>query len=177
MATEKKLNNYSYLEELSESDYEIVDGQPNIQGWDVLDDHGRKIGEVDDMLFNAQARKVRYIVLDMDSNDVGLEDGHVLIPIGVAELHENNDTVIVPGVTVDDIKRLPIYEYGREITPEIEADIRKVFVRPIGDGNGNVLPEPDFYDHEHFNETKFYGKRRPTSYLDEPNDGSENRQE
>jgi sporulation protein YlmC with PRC-barrel domain len=176
MATED-INDYNYLEELSESDYEIVDDQPNIQGWDVFDSAGAKIGEVDDLLFNPQSRKVRYIVLDMENNDLDLEDGHVLIPIGVAELHENNDTVLVPEITVAQIISLPLYERGREITAETEAEIRKVFVRPvIGDGNGNVVPGTEFYEHEHFNETKFYGKRRPTAHLDDdlpsPNDNA-----
>jgi sporulation protein YlmC with PRC-barrel domain len=167
MATEG-INDYSYLEELSESDFEIVDGQPNIQGWDVFDSAGAKIGEVDDLLFNPQSRKVRYIVLDMENNDLDLEDGHVLIPIGVAELHENDDTVLIPEITVAQITSLPLYERGREITAETEAEIRKVFVRPIiGDGNGNVVPGGEFYEHEHFNETKFYGNRRPTAHLDD----------
>lgn len=164
MASEEKLNDYNYLEELSESDYEIADGQPDIQGWDVFDSAGAKIGEVDDVLFNPQSRKVRYIVLDMENNDHDLEDGHVLIPIGVAELHENDDTVLIPEITTAQITALPLYERGREITPDTEAEIRRVFVRTdITDGNGNVVPGGEFYEHEHFSETKFYGKRRPTT--------------
>ena len=162
MAAEESKNDYSYLEELSESDFEIADGQPDIQGWDVVDSDGNKIGEVDDMLFNPQSRKVRYIVLDMENNDLDLEDGHVLLPIGIAELHESDDTVIIHDVTASQLTSLPIYERGREITSETEAEIRAVFIRPIGDGNGNVVAN-EFYDHEHFNETKFYGKRsRPS---------------
>lgn len=163
MASEEINNDYSYFEELGESDFEIADGQPNIQGWDVFDSDGNKIGEVDDLLFNPHSRKVRYIVLDTDSNDLDLEDGHVLIPIGVAELHENDDTVLVPDITVEQLLALPIYEKGREITSETEAEIRSVFVKPIGDGNGNVVADGEFYTHEHFNETRFYGKRRPAS--------------
>ena len=177
MASDENSNDYSYLEELSESDYEIVDNQPDIQGWDVFDNDGNKIGEVDDMLFNPQARKVRYIVLDMENNDLDLEDGHVLIPIGVAELHESDDTVLIPDITVAQLRSLPLYERGREITSETEAEIRKVFVRPvINDGNGNVVPGGEFYEHEHFNETRFYGKRRDAYTDDElppPDDSAE----
>ena len=157
MATDENTNNYSRLVELSESDFEIVDGQPDIQGWDIENSKGVKIGEVDDLLFDPETRKVRYIVLDTENNDLDLEDGHVLIPIGVAELHEKNDTVLIPNVTVEQLIALPLYERGREISPETEAEIRNVFIKP----DTTIVTDNDFYEHEHFNETKFYSKRNP----------------
>jgi sporulation protein YlmC with PRC-barrel domain len=164
-------NDYSRLEELSESDFEIADGQPDIQGWDVRDSDNNKIGEVDELLFNPQSRRVRYIILHMENNDIELEDGRVFIPIGVAELHEDDDNVIIPGVTKAQILALPLYERGREINGDTEAQIRNVFVKP----DANIMVGTDFYDHDHFSETKFYGKRRQPgadtisqNYLDEP---------
>ncbi|MDB5285653.1 MAG: hypothetical protein JWR05_602 [Mucilaginibacter sp.] len=149
--------NYSHLKELSESNYEIVDGQPDIQGWDIENSKGVKIGEVDELLFDTESRKVRYIVLDTENNDLDLEDGHVLIPIGIAELHEKDDTVLIPNITVEQLTALPLYERGREISPETEAEIRNVFIKP----DTEIVDDSDFYEHEHFNQTKFYGKRKP----------------
>lgn len=173
MATEDN-NGLSKLEELSDSDFEIADGQPDIQGWDVRDSDGNKIGEVDELLFNPQSRKVRYVILHMENNDLDLEDGRVLIPIGVAELDERRDIVIIPQITRAQILALPLYEHGREINSDTEAQIRNVFVHP----EANVTLGTDFYDHDHFNETRFYGKRRQPgadsgisqSYLDTPPD-------
>ncbi|MFA6083096.1 PRC-barrel domain-containing protein [Mucilaginibacter sp.] len=162
MATDENINNYSRLEELSESNFEIVDGQPNIQGWDIESSKGVKIGEVDDLLFDPESRKVRYIVLDTENNDLDLEDGHVLIPIGVAELNEKDDTVLIPNITVEQLTSLPLYERGREISREIEAEIRNVFIKP----DTTIVTDNDFYEHEHFNETKFYGKRKPITAED-----------
>lgn len=156
MASDEK-KDYSRLKELSESDYEIIDGQPDIQGWDIEDSNGVKIGEVDDLLFDRESKKVRYIVLDTENNDLDLEDGHVLIPIGVAELHQEDDTVLIPGITVQQITALPIYEKGREISLETEAEIRSVFIRP----DSQIVTDGGFYEHEEFNQTKFYGKREP----------------
>jgi len=143
------------FEVLSESDYEIVDGQPDITGWDVKDAQGNKIGEVDELLFNSAIRKVCYIVLHMENNDIGLEDGRVLIPIGIAELHEKDDTVLLPNVVKAQILALPIYQPGRAVTAETELEIRNIFTDP----DANVIAGSDFYDHDHFKETKFYGKR------------------
>ncbi|OOQ59502.1 PRC-barrel domain-containing protein [Mucilaginibacter pedocola] len=171
MASIDSANDYSRLQELSESDFEIADGQPNIQGWDVRDSEKNKIGEVDELLFNPQSRKVRYIILHMENNDIGLEDGRIFIPIGVAELDEEQDNVIIPDVTKAQILALPLYERGREIDADTEAQIRNVFVKP----DAPAMLGTDFYDHDHFNETKFYGKRRQPgndtvsqSYLDTP---------
>jgi sporulation protein YlmC with PRC-barrel domain len=152
------------FEILSESEYEIKDGQPDIQGWDVYNSENHKIGEVDDLLFSVEAQKVCYIVLHMENNDIGLEDGRVLIPIGVAELHEKNDTVVVP-VTKAQMLALPIYERGRLIDSETEAEIHSIFAGE----NPGVVNRNEFYDHDHFNETKFYGSRWKRSAEHDPN--------
>lgn len=85
-------NKYDHLEELGGSDYEIVDGEPNIKGWEVKNASGQLIGEVDELLFDPQSRKVRYLVVDLDSNKLGVDDDKkVLIPIGIAELYDGNE--------------------------------------------------------------------------------------
>ena len=42
------------MQELGGSDFEIRDGQPNIKGWKVRTDSGERIGEVDELIFDAQ---------------------------------------------------------------------------------------------------------------------------
>ena len=69
---------------MDRSDFEIVDGEPDIRGWDVWDTRGKKIGEVEDLIIDAQKKKARYIVLDLDDNEFDLDDRKVLIPIGMA---------------------------------------------------------------------------------------------
>jgi hypothetical protein len=129
MALDENTGDYDNLEELSESDFEIADGQPEILGWDVKDGKGNKVGEVHELMFNPDTRKVRYIVLDMENNDVNLEEGRVLIPIGVAELDEKDDNVLLPNVTVSQILALPLYERGRVINAETDEEIRRAFAQ------------------------------------------------
>ncbi|MBL4676319.1 MAG: PRC-barrel domain-containing protein [Mucilaginibacter sp.] len=106
---------YDHLEELNESDFEIVDNQPDVMGWDILDTHKNKIGEVSELLFNAETRKVRYIILDTESNDVGLDDGRIIIPIDIADFDLDNDIVKLPGVSTTTLEYMPLYERGRVI--------------------------------------------------------------
>lgn len=149
MATDNN-NNYD-LYELSESNFEIVDGQPEIFGWDVKDTHRNKVGEVDELLYNEETRKVRYIVIDMESNDLDLEEGRVLLPIEVAEFDLENDEVKLPGVSVTNLLALPLYEKGRTINHETDEEIERALDKaekdaPIQPGSLHVA------------QTKFYSK-------------------
>ncbi|KAA5534532.1 PRC-barrel domain containing protein [Taibaiella lutea] len=85
-------NRYDHLVELGGSDYKIVDGEPNIKGWTVKTNTGRKIGTVDELLFEPATRKVRYLVVDLDDNKMGVtEDKKVLIPIGLVNLYDDGE--------------------------------------------------------------------------------------
>lgn len=149
-------NNTLNLKELGESDYEIVDGEPNIKGWDVKDASGKQFGEVDELIFNSNTNKVLYLIVDLDDNDFDLKDDKkVLVPIGLAELHEKDDEVILTGVTAAQLSALPAYEKGN-ITSQTESAIRTVFAG----GAVAAAVSPDFYQHETFNDNKFYGKRQ-----------------
>ncbi len=64
---------YRYLTELSGSDYQIVEGEPDIRGWEVKSESGAYIGEVDELLFDPQAT-VSYLVVHLDDNDMAIRD-------------------------------------------------------------------------------------------------------
>ncbi|MGI4022782.1 MAG: DUF2382 domain-containing protein [Janthinobacterium lividum] len=158
-------NNTPRLKELGESNFEIVDGEPNIKGWDVKDASGKLFGEVDELIFNEETYKVLYLIVDLDDNDFDLEeDKKVLVPIGLAELHEKDDEVILPGITAAQLSALPAYEKGN-ITSQTESAIRTVFAGGAAAAAVTSLNEEttkqNFHQHENFNDTKFYGKRQP----------------
>lgn len=160
MATNEYGSNAQLLA-LSGSDFEIADGQPNVKGWDVKDAHGKQIGDVDDLIFNPNTNKVVYLVVDQDDNELDLtEDKKVLIPIGMAELHEKDDDVILSSVSVAQLNELPAYEKGN-ITSETERTIRNILSgSAVGAGAAALTGNEDFYQHEHFNDDKFYGRRQ-----------------
>jgi hypothetical protein len=150
------------LQELSESDFEIVDGQPDIRGWDVRNQQGQKLGEVDELILDAQSRKVRYIVLDTDDNELDLDDKEVLIPIGMAELHEKDDDVILENVTEQHLRSLPEYD-SDHLDADVERNICHVLGRTEIPSMKATETDESFYQHEHFNESNLYRKRLPES--------------
>ncbi len=146
------------LQKLSGSDFEIVDGQPDIRGWDVKNESGKKVGEVDELIFDEQSRKVRYLVLDLDDNELDLDDRDVLVPIGIAELHKDDDDVILPGVTAEQLRALPEYKEDRFDT-EHEVSTRNVF-GGLGTAALTGTAEGDFYNHPYYNDENLYRNRQ-----------------
>lgn len=99
------------LQELDRSDFSIVEGEPDIRGWDVKNTSGQKVGEVEELILDALQRKVRYMVVELDDNDLDLEDGkRVLIPVGLTKLDKEEDNVIMPSIKVEQLKALPAYD-------------------------------------------------------------------
>jgi hypothetical protein len=162
------------LEELHGSGFEIKDGQPNITGWDIMTRSGKKAGTVDDLLFDPEVGKVRYIIADLDKNELDLDDDRrVLIPIGIAELYtkskkrrapldpaihaydpaEHGNIVFIPTVSAQQLDALPLYEKGR-LSRHTEIAIRKT-LEPT---DRNERDEDEFYRHPHFNEDSFYDR-------------------
>jgi len=164
-------NKYYRLQELDHSNFEIVKGEPDIRGWDVRYKNGEKIGSVEELILDTKAKKVRYMVVDLDENELRLEHRKIFIPIGFAELDNQHDDVLIPNVSIDQLCRLPDYKRN-SLTPELERSIasifgRKVNVEPIASIKGeerkldevNDDMDPDFYTHEHYNADNLYKNR------------------
>lgn len=151
MAYEENRNDR--LQELSGSNFEIAEHQPDITDWEIFDASGDYIGDVEDLIFDSDTFKVRYIVTELDERNTDVER-LVLIPIGLVTLHENEDEVILTESVAANLAFLPTYEKG-QVTPAHELQIREVLTGNIA---GNVAgtayeQHPDnFYDHNHFDD-------------------------
>jgi sporulation protein YlmC with PRC-barrel domain len=108
-------------------DFKVADGDPDVRGWEVLASDGRKIGEVDELLVDTSAMKVRYLDVDVDDGVIGDGlDRHVLIPIGYARLEQERDCVMVDGLASADLNGLPAYDQG-PLTRDFESSVRQSF--------------------------------------------------
>jgi uncharacterized protein (TIGR02271 family) len=135
-------------------DYKIAEGNPDPRGWDVIA-NGTKVGEVDKLIADLNALKVRYLDVELDDDFAGTKDRHVLIPIGAARLDDDNDNVLLQGMTRDALIGLPAYAANTPITRDYENSLRERMT-------GAPIPPPrgrDYYEHEHFDENRFFGGR------------------
>jgi hypothetical protein len=157
MALEENTHSYGQPQGPGGGNYKMAGGQPDVIGWNVADDSGKKIGEVQELLFSPEGQ-VRYLVVSTVDNDAGANPPRaVLIPIGLAELHELHNEVIVPGLLPAQLSALPEYEKGN-ITPVMEAQTRSIL---LGHAAGDAIAHTgdDFYAHEHFSDKRFYNGR------------------
>jgi sporulation protein YlmC with PRC-barrel domain len=148
------------LQEMDRSDFEIVKGEPDIRGWDVKNSTGQKIGEVEELIVDAQKKKVRYMVVDLDDNELKLDHRKVLIPIGLAQLDREDDDVILPNVQAEHFRSLPDYDKNN-LSPEIERRVCSTLGR-VSDSSSTTNTEEhnaDFYKHDYFNDDNLYKHR------------------
>lgn len=138
-------------------DFKVADHDPDVRGWEVVGLDGRKVGEVDRLLVDTAAMKVRYLDVDVADRSAG-RDHHILIPIGYARLHEDREQVLVDRLSSTALTALPPYTH-QTLTREYEADLRNRFV-----GTEAAAPAattgPEFYKHESYDDDRFYESRR-----------------
>ena len=163
------------LQELDRSDFEIVKGEPDIRGWDVKNSNGQKIGEVEELILDASEKKVRYMVVDLDDNELKLNHRKILVPIGMAELDRKDDDVLLPAISADQFNELPDYDRN-QLTPDVErrifstldrrgesTTVRKTAAKaPVAgtkQNRENDEMDPDFYTHEYYNLDNLYKNR------------------
>ena len=143
-------------------DFDVSSGDPDPRGWDVMCADGKKIGEVDELLVDTEAMRVRYVDVDLEDGVVeGTRDRHVLIPVGHARLEPGSECVHLEGVSVNQLGRLPEYNHA-PITRDFETRVRDAFEdaatrKRAGDAGGQPA---DFYAGGMFDDSRFYGRRK-----------------
>lgn len=157
------------LRELRGSGYEIIDGQPNIIGWVIKDSYDNRIGIVDDLLFDPEQQKVRYIIANLKDNAFDLDKRKVIIPIGNAELHETKDDVILP-ISRWQLRALP--SYSQRMTEYDERDINTIFSNSSGTAttvqDSQWQKPANFYDTPAYNYDNLFRNRRKADQKDAP---------
>ena len=156
MNSNENVNDNNRLRELGGSDYKIAEGEDNIKGWDVKDGQDNDLGDVDELIFDIQSLKVRYLVLDLDKNkDLGLKNRKVLIPIGLAELDDDDDTVILRNITIDQIRSLPDYDKDN-----LNSEYETRNYNSLAAAGAAAATGPDFYNNDYFNDENLFRNRR-----------------
>ena len=103
------------LTRLSDADdVDIASGEPDVRGWDVTLGDDTKVGEVDDLIVDRSAMKVRYLDVDLDKSTLSLDsDRHVLVPIAAAQLDTDDNEVVLRGYDRSSIVALPAVDQAQ----------------------------------------------------------------
>ena len=142
------------LQELD--DYEVAENSHDVRGWDVYGGDGAKLGEVDQLLADTEAMKVRYLDVHLDGTLVGDKAGEkrcTLIPIGLARFEPDDSRVVVDHVRTTDVSTLPAYEH-QPLTREQEVIVRDRYHTGGLDAAGADFYSATIYESQHFDRMK-----------------------
>lgn len=101
----------STLVSLNDSgEFEVAADDRDPRGWEVAVSDGRRVGQVDDLILDTTTMKVRYLDVDLDPG-IGRHatDRHVLLPVALARVGEQERRVTVSIVNSEALARVPAY--------------------------------------------------------------------
>lgn len=111
-ATDFDTTNLAPLSRLD--DFKVASGDRDVRGWDVIARDGKKIGDVDDLLVDTTARKVRFVSVDLDRGLMGAltgkAGGHVLVPVEDITFDSSN-RVLLNSISSSETSSLQTYDY------------------------------------------------------------------
>lgn len=111
-------------------DYQVHHNDTDVRGFSVKTDNGETIGKVEGLLADVSSKLVRYvevavddqiIALSQQSND-SVKDRHVLVPIGLININQKDNTVTVIGVGYNRFGKYPRYNRANGYTTSYEID-------------------------------------------------------
>lgn len=137
----------NHLQELTHSEYKIAKEHPTINNWRTVDNTGKFIGKVKDLLFDKEALKVRYVIINLKNGELLNEDRDVIIPIGKIFINKLTQRVVLPGIHKHHLSSLPHYLDVGSLTQEDEVKIRTVL-------NTQTVPPVEKYDKTTFYKNK-----------------------
>ena len=158
-------------------DFKVAEGDPDVRGWEVVASDGRTIGEVDELLIDTNAMKVRYLDVEVENGLMAEPDRHVLVPIGYARLDRSADRVMVDNIASTDLRSMPAYDQS-PVTRDYETSVRNSFpggaaateIENATDSGGMDsgmaaagTHDTDFYTHDSFDDNRFYGRGTETA--------------
>ncbi|MEX0968688.1 MAG: PRC-barrel domain-containing protein [Bacteroidia bacterium] len=141
------------------TDYEVAENDPDVRDWPLIDENGNEFGNIEELIVDPKLMKVRYLDVKIDEAHAGESFGkNMLIPVGLAVIHEDEDKVEVPEISRELLLRAPRYgEPGAKINRNYELEIRRHFEPGTTQAPAQTT---EFYSHRHFEEDRFYRNRR-----------------
>jgi len=110
------------LLEISKSEYEIRDGQPDIIGWKAFSPDESFVGVVTELLISTTESIVRYLVLDLSDNEWAAVSRSICYPVDSILLDEQTSRVILESVSAVYLDELPGYEPGKPVRIPLSSE-------------------------------------------------------
>lgn len=172
----RRLNKLENLEE-----WQVHHDDTDIRDWKVYANDGTKVGEVENLIADKAAKKVRYVEIELEEDLAGLdhlksnietryEDGdrYIIVPIGLINIDRDDDVVRVNSLNTNLLYNTPRYNRAAGVKPEHEVVLYKYLIGPAGnpaadktrtideaDYVGAPGMEAEFYESSYFSSTPY----------------------
>ena len=140
---------------LNDIDFTVAWNEPDVRGWKIADEAGREFAKIDDIIIDEDESREKY--LDVIVEQEHPEPNHMLVPVGVIDLQDENKKVIVNFYSKDQLLEMPKYD-GKKITDEYEDHLMDEFAK-----NMKTTPSAETestHEHKYYDNERLYDKRR-----------------
>jgi len=83
------------LRRLSDADLAVAEDEPDVRGWTLVSSDNRELGEVEDLIVDTAAMKVRFLEIDPEDEANGSENETVYVPIESVDLDRQGKRVLL----------------------------------------------------------------------------------
>jgi uncharacterized protein (TIGR02271 family) len=98
------------LTRMSETDdYTVAQDDLDVRGWTVSTFDGQNVGRVTDLIIDPSGMKVRYLEVALTGAAASDAAGGVLVPIEAADLERRDNSVVIHGLAIEQLRALPRY--------------------------------------------------------------------
>lgn len=154
-------DNLVRLKELKK--FKVAEGDADVRGWKVTSADGIRVGKVDELIVDRESLKVRYLDIHLNKDIFDRDvDRHLLLPVGTARIDRDTDRVMLDQTSISELLRVPPYAPG-PITREYERSVRNALVQ-----EGSPAHDEGFYEHDHFDASRFYNRKDDATAIERP---------
>ncbi len=132
-------------------DDKVAGREPDVRGWDLYDEEGTRLGQVEELIVDADARRVRYLDVELDLKFARTDNVvHRLVPVGLARLDEQAHHVLLNRTGRDGLLRTPAYSREDPVEREYEMALRRAYAPadPSPGATTTGFYDHDLYDHD-----------------------------
>ena len=148
----KPNRNLQFVDDLD--DYKVHHDDIDIRDYDVKTVTGETIGEVEGLLADVAAKRVRYVEIEIDDDVISRhtgtytdDDRHILVPVGLVNINADDKSVSLYGITFDQMLGYPLYNRNNGYTVSYELDANNYLADFHKYGTSY---QRDVYDTDHY---------------------------
>lgn len=124
-----------------ERDFRVVEGEPTLVGYSFCNENGDRLGEIDDLIADSDAMKVRFLIVALDQGL--LTSRRIIVPLRDVTIDEDAGRVICTDCSESRMQSYPTYEGGA--LPDLQKRFTATFLPETGKAE-RTATRPEAYN-------------------------------